>query len=255
MRMKPPNAPAASVGGWVPDRPSEGGRRWLAQLWPRRRTRELAERISPAGRGMAGRAAMPGPEERRMPPRGGRIARWLTAWQQDHRSRLAARAEARADAPLQPAERLLAVARAVGGGLAVATDRALYHQDGRSWARLGWEQVDRARWDGQRQALALTGLPPAVAAHTLLRLDCPWDLPAVASERVAWARLVDQRVGLNGRAGARVIARRAPGQRSVTWLVILDHGLDPADPTVRAAVQSALTNLRAVTGADQAAAE
>jgi hypothetical protein len=60
---------------------------------------------------------------------------------------------------------------------------------------------------------------------------------------------------LNGRAGARIIARRAPGQPSVTWLVILDHGLDPADPAVKAAVESALTDLRALTGADQAAAE
>ncbi|MEP7022832.1 MAG: hypothetical protein ABJB47_03280 [Actinomycetota bacterium] len=86
-------------------------------------------------------------------------------------------------------------------GLAVATDRALYHQRGRSWARLGWEQVDQARWGDQRQALALTGLPPAAAAHTLLRLACPWDLPAVTSERVTWARQVDQPVGLNGATG------------------------------------------------------
>jgi hypothetical protein len=250
MRPRP-----ARAGGWVADGSSDGGRRWLAQLWPRRRTRELTERISPAGRGMARRAAMPGPEERRMPPRGGRIARWLTAWQQDHRRRLAARAEARVHAPLQPGERLLAVARAAGGGLAVATDRALHHQDGRSWARLGWEQVDQARWDDQRNVLALTSLTPAAAAHILLRLDCPWDLPAVASERVSWARLVDQRVELNSRAGARVIARRAPGQPSVTWLVILDHTLDPADPAIRAAVESALTDLRASTGADEAAAQ
>jgi hypothetical protein len=137
----------------------------------------------------------------------------------------------------------------------VATDRALYHQRGWSWARLGWEQVDQARWDDQRQALALTGLTPAGAAHRLLRLACPWDLPAVASERVTWARLVDQRVWLNGRTAARVIARRAAGQPSVTWLVILDPALDPADPAVRAAVESALTDLRAVTGADEAAAE
>jgi hypothetical protein len=253
MRVKPPRVPAAR--GLVPGGPSEGGRRWLAHLLPGRRARELTRRISPAGRGTARRAATPGPEERRRPPGGGRIARWLTAWRQDHRRRLAARAEARANAPLQPGERLLAVARAVGGGLAVATDRALYHQDGPSWVRLGWEQVDQARWDGQRQALALTGLPPAVAAHTLLRLACPWDLPAVTSERVAWARLVDQRVGLNSRAGARIIARRAPGRPSVTWLVILDPGMDPADPAIRAAVESALTDLRAVTGADEAAAK
>jgi hypothetical protein len=183
------------------------------------------------------------------------LPRWVTAWQQDHRRRLAARAEARADAPVQPGERLLAVARAVGGGLAMATDRALYHQEGRSWARLGWEQVDQVRWDEQRHILDVTGLPPAVAAHTLLRLACPWDLPAVASERVSWARLVDQRVELNSRAGARVIARRAPGQPSVTWLVILGHTLDPADPAIRAAVESALTDLRASTGADEAAAQ
>jgi hypothetical protein len=198
---------------------------------------------------------MPGPEERSRLPGNRRIARWLKTWQQDHRRRLAARAEARVHAPLQPGERLLAVARAAGGGLAVATDRALHHQDGRSWARLGWEQVDQARWDDQRNVLALTSLTPAAAAHILLRLDCPWDLPAVASERVSWARLVDQRVWLNGRAGARIIARRASGQPSVAWLVILDHGLDPADPAVKAAVESALTELRTVTGADEAAAE
>jgi hypothetical protein len=184
-----------------------------------------------------------------------RIARWLKTWQQDHRRRFAARAEARAHAPLQPGERLLAVARAAGGGLAVATDRALHHQDRRSWVRLGWEQVDQARWNDQRNVLALTSLTPAAAAHILLRLDCPWGLPAVASERVSWARLVDQRVWLNGRAGARIIARRASGQPSVTWLVILDHGLDPADPAVKAAVESALTELRVLTGADEAAAE
>ncbi len=141
------------------------------------------------------------------------------------------------------------------GELAVATDRALHHQDGRAWARLGWEQVDQVRWDEQRHTLTLTSLTPAAPAQTLLRLVSSWDLPAVASERVTWARLVDQRVWLNGRAGARVVARRAPGEPSITWLVILDHGLDPADPAVRAAVESALTDLRAVTGVDEAAAE
>jgi len=104
--------------------------------------------------------------------------------------------------------------------------------------------VDQVRWDEQRHILAVTGLPAAAAAHTVLRLACPWDLPAVAGERATWARLVDQRVWLNGHAGARVIARRAPGQPSVIWLVILDRGLHPEDPAVRAAVDSALTDLR-----------
>lgn len=253
MRTKPPHVPVPHAGGPVADGPPDGGRRWLAQLWPDRRTRKVTERSFPAGRGTARRAATPGPEEQRRPPGNGRIARWLKTWQQDRRRRHAARAEARAHAPLQPGERLLAVAQAADGGLAVATDRALHHQHGRSWARLGWEQVDQVRWDNQRHVLALTGLTPAVPAHTLLRLARPWDLPAVTSERVTWARVVDQRVWLNGPAGARIIARRAPGQPSVTWLVILDRGLDPADPAVRAAVESALTDLRAVTGVDEAA--
>ena len=195
---------------------------------------------------------MPRPAEQRRPS-GNRIARWLKTRQQDRRRRRAARAEARVHAPLEPDERLLAVARAADGGLAVATDRALHHQHERSWARLGWEQVDQVRWDDQRHVLALTGLTPAVATRTLLRLAHPWDLPAVASERVTWARVVDQRVWLNGRAGARIIARRALGQPSVSWLVILERGLDPADPAVRAALESALTDLRAMTGVDEAA--
>jgi len=156
-------------------------------------------------------------------------------------------------APLEPGERLLAVARAADGGLTVATDRALHHQHERSWARLGWEKVDQVRWDDQRHVLALIGLTPAAGPRTLLRLARPWDLPAVASERVTWSRVVDQRVWLNSQAEARIIARRAVGQPSVSWLVILDRRLDPADPAVRTALESAINDLRAVTGVDEAA--
>ena len=177
-----------------------------------------------------------------------RIARWLKSWREDRKRHSAARAAARAHAPGLPGERLLAVAQGPGGELAVATDRALYHENGQSWARLGWEQVNQVHWDEQRHVLTLTGLTPPAPARTVLRLASDWDLPAVASERVTWTRVVDQRVSLDGRAGARVVARRAPGQPSITWLVILDRGLDPGDPAVRTAVESALTGLRAETG-------
>jgi hypothetical protein len=191
---------------------------------------------------------MPPQAEQRGRSANRRIGRWLKAWREDHRHHLATRAEARAHAPVVPGERLLAVARGAGGELVVATDRALYQQSDRSWGRLGWEQVGEVRWDDQRQVLTLTGLTAAVPAHNMLLLASDWGLPAVASERAAWSRVVDQRVTLNGRAGARVVARRAPGQPSITWLVILDPGLNPADPSVRAALAAALTNLRAVTG-------
>jgi hypothetical protein len=172
--------------------------------------------------------------------------RWVQAWRDDHEQRAAARAEARAHAPVRPGERLLTVA---GGELAVATDWALYHQAGLSWARLGWEQVGRADWDEQRRVLMLTGLTPTVPARTVLRLARNWDLPAVAAERVSWAKVVDQRISLNGEAGARVIARRVPGGPQVRWLVVLDQGLDAADPEVRAGLEAAVAELRAATGA------
>ena len=182
-----------------------------------------------------------------------RLSRWLKAWQEDRGQRAAARTRARARAPLQPGERLLAVACGAGGDLLAATDRALYSQAGQAWARLGWEQVGRVDWDEQRHVLMLPGLSPTVPARTVLRLARVWGLPAVVVERVSWAKVVDQRVSLNGGAGARVVARRLPGGAGIRWLVILDHGLDPADPGVRAGLESALTELRALTGAGDGA--
>jgi len=135
----------------------------------------------------------------------------------------------------------------------VAPDWALYHQAGQAWTRLGWEQVDRVHWDEQQHVLVLAGLTPAVPARIALRLARDWDLPAVAVERVRWSKVVDRRISLNGQAGARVIARRLPGQARIRWLVIVDRGLDPADPRIRAGLESALTGLRAETGVEDGA--
>src|SRR5262245_54232128 len=175
--------------------------------------------------------------------------RWVQAWREDHEQHAAARAGARAYAPLRPGERLLAVACGVGGDLLAATDQALYHQAGQSWPRLGWDQVGRVDWDEQRRVLTLTGLTSEVPARTVLRLARNWDLPAVAAERTSWTKVVDQRISLNGEAGARVIALRVPGEPQVRWLVVLDQGLDAADPGVRAGLEAALAELRAATGA------
>jgi len=184
-------------------------------------------------------------ENRRLVP----WRRWVQAWREDREQHSAARAEARAHAPLWPGEHLLAVACGAGGELVAATNWALYHQGGRSWVRLGWDEVSRVDWDEQRRNLMLTGLVPGVPACTVLRLARPWDLPAAAAERVTWAKVVDQRISLNGEAGARVIARRVPGRPQVRWLVIFDRELDPVDPEVRAGLEAALAELRAETGA------
>ncbi len=191
-----------------------------------------------------------GPRQNR--PRA-RWPRWVQAWREDRAQHAAARAAARAHAPIRPGERLLAVARGAGGDVLAATDWAVYHQAGQAWARLGWDQVGRVDWDEQRHILLLRGLTSAVPARTVLRLAKDWGLPAVAAERVSWAMVVDQRISLNGDAGARVVAQRLPGQAGVTWLVILDRTLDPADPAIKAGLQSALTELRAATGVEDAA--
>jgi len=177
-----------------------------------------------------------------------RWPRWAQAWREDREQHAAARAEARAHAPIRPGERLLAVTRGADGGSLAATDWTLYHQAGQAWTRLGWDQVGRVGWDEQRHILVLTGLAPAVPARTVLRRAKDWGLPAMAAERVSLATLIDQRISLNGNAGARAIARRLSGQPPIIWLIILDHRLDPANPEVRAVLESALTELRAVTG-------
>ena len=143
---------------------------------------------------------------------------------------------------------MLAVALDDRDEVVVATDWALYHVAGGSWARIGWENVGQVTWDGLRRVLALTGLTPAAPAAAVLRLVRDWDLPEVASERVAWTRVLDQRLTLNGSGGARVLARRVPEKPELRWLVIVDNGLDPRDPGLRAALESALRDLRAVTG-------
>jgi len=119
-----------------------------------------------------------------------RWRRWVHMWREDHRRHAAARAEARAHAPIRPGERLLAVACGDVDGLLAATDCALYYQTGRAWARLGWEQVGQVHWDDRRHVLVLTGLTPAVPARTAVHLARHWDLPMVAAERVSWATLV-----------------------------------------------------------------
>jgi hypothetical protein len=178
----------------------------------------------------------------------------VQAWREDRGQHAAARAAARAHAPLRPDERLLAVACGAGGDVLAATDWALYYQIGRAWARLGWDQVGQVHWDERRHVLILAGLTPAVPAGTVLRLAKDWGLPAVAVERVSWVKVLDQRISLHGDAGARVVARRFPGEARVRWLVILDHRLDPGNPWVRAELESALTELRALTGAEDGAA-
>ena len=144
-------------------------------------------------------------------------------------------------------ERLLATAPVTGGGWVVATDHAL-HADG---VRLPWSCVVHAAWERADDVLVVetvTGEPGVPAGTRRILLDEPGSVPAVVRERVMDSIVVTQRVQLTGAAGVRVVARRIPGGTELAWQLVLDEGLDPADPQVRAGAQAALESVRASAG-------
>jgi len=153
---------------------------------------------------------------------------------------------------VEPGERLLAWAPLVDGGWAAGTRDALYLPA----ARVPWEQVQAADWDrdagrlrvsevgtwGEPRPLHVLTIPDSAAkdADRLLQL---------VRERVTASVLVSRHVPVTGRRGVRIVARRAPSGRSdVTWLYEYDEGIDPADPFVRAAAETALEASRADVG-------
>ena len=144
-------------------------------------------------------------------------------------------------------ERVLASAPVTGGGWVVATDHAL-HTGG---VRLPWSCVVHAAWERADDTLVVetvAGEPGVAAATRRLPLDEPGSVPAVVRERVMDSIVVTHRVQLTGSAGVRVVARRIPGSAELAWQLVLDEGLDPTDPQLRAGAQAALDSVRASTG-------
>ena len=149
-------------------------------------------------------------------------------------------------------ERLLAWAPVAGGQWVAGTRDALYLPG----ARLPWEEVEAADWDHDLARLRVSevgqwGLPRAEHA---LNLDdsAPGEtdrLLQLVRERVTASVLLTRHVRVTGRRGVRVVARRAPSGRSeVRWAYEYDEGVDPDDPFVRAAAETALAAAKADVG-------
>ena len=150
-------------------------------------------------------------------------------------------------------ERLLAWAPVEGGGWAAGTRDALYLLE----RRVPWEQVQSADWDRDEGRLRVSevgtwGDPrpqhtltiPNTAAKDADRLL------QLLRERVTASVLMSRHVPVTGRRGVRIIARRAPsGHSDVQWLYEYDEGVDPEDPFVRAAAETALAAAQADVGA------
>ena len=59
--------------------------------------------------------------------------------------------------------------------------------------------------------------------------------------------VLSRRVALPG-GGARMVARRGDGSGETVWQVVVDEGVDLADPAVRDRVDAALADLQAELG-------
>lgn len=155
-------------------------------------------------------------------------------------------------------ERVLAWARVSPGGLAVATDTALYLPiDGAEARRVGqaapvglrlaWDLIAKATFS-EAAVLVVEGRPEPRARDRAWRvvLEEPGALPTVVYERVTSSVVVSERVTLRGDLGARIVARRAG--EGLRWTVTFDTGLDAQDPALRAEADEALAELRATLG-------
>jgi hypothetical protein len=149
-------------------------------------------------------------------------------------------------------ERLLAWAPLTDGAWVAGTRDALYLPTG----RVPWEQVQAADWDREENRLRVRevgswGEPRPEHAVTLPDSGAPdaARLLQLVRERVTASVLVSRHVAVGGRRGVRVVGRRAPSGRSeVRWLYEYDPGVDPEDPFVRAAAETALGAAKADVG-------
>lgn len=156
-------------------------------------------------------------------------------------------------APLQAGEHaLLAATGPDRRATVVATERALYHQDGGSrdgWRRIGWERVGGVEWDRDHGTLALTDLlADDGPSRTVLRLSGPAALVHLAQEGVRASTLTTARVRIDGQHETVISARRQPGSDQLLWLVSFGPGVDREDPRATAKVEAAIAELRADLG-------
>ncbi len=145
--------------------------------------------------------------------------------------------------------RVLAAARSDDGRWLAGT-RDAFHvvtDDPAAGATWPWEQVQRADWDSDASMLRVEkvadyGLPVTQSSFVL---EDPGSLLELVRERVTASVVLERRVSLGRKRGFTVIGRRAPsGRGDVLWAYQFDPGVDPDDPAVGAAAESALREAR-----------
>jgi hypothetical protein len=148
-----------------------------------------------------------------------------------------------------PGERVLAWTEATTGEVLAGTREALYL----AGVRLGWQDVESADWDRDTEEFRVgeVGSWGQPRVEHRFAISEPRRLLELVRERVTASVLLVRHVPLDGRRGVRVIARRAPsGDRALRWIYEYDAGIDPDDPTVRLAAETALAAAQDEVGLD-----
>jgi hypothetical protein len=154
--------------------------------------------------------------------------------------------------PVARGERLLAWALLTDGEWVAGTRDAFYLPGG----RVPWEQVQDADWNRDDDRLRVSEVGTwgeTRPVHTFAVADAAAKdaerLLQLIRERVTASVLLIRQVPVTGRRGVRVVARRAPsGHSEISWFYEYDQGIDPDDPFVRAAAETALAAAKSDVG-------
>lgn len=138
-------------------------------------------------------------------------------------------------------ERLLGWCESEPESVVVATDERIVAPAVELAAR--WIEILAVAWDDPILELTVwrRSAPPATV---VVRLGGAGVLPEVVRERVMQSLLTQHFVPLRGTKGVRLLARRDPATDETFWQRVYDHGIDPADPAIRAEVDAALQAAR-----------
>lgn len=128
----------------------------------------------------------------------------------------------------------------------LATDRALYVEA--ESERVPWSSISKACWDEPMLDVVVLDDSGRPSRLLHLRIDDARDLPPAVHDRVTASVVVTERVDLGDGAKALLVARRGSDDGQIRWSVVFDAGLDARDPSLRAAADAALAQLRGSLG-------
>jgi hypothetical protein len=135
-------------------------------------------------------------------------------------------------------------------GVVVATNLGLWLPG--EAERLGWHQIHKAAWDGQRLAVTTAEVVGERDGYRIVadqpvrhfRLADPGELPHQIRARVTRSVAYTQHYA-GGGGGVRVAARRVPGVDGLTWTVRFDAGMPPPDEVILAETDRLVEESRA----------